>query len=337
MTTVAVVILNWNGKKYLKKFLPSVIKYSAHLAEIVVADNNSSDDSVPFIKESFPEVRIIENEKNEGFARGYNQAFRHVNSRYYVLLNSDIEVTPGWLEPLIQFMDANPGAVACQPKIKAYHNKDYFEYAGAAGGFLDKYAYPFCRGRIFHTVEKDQGQYDDPLEVFWATGACMITPAKVYHELSGLDDYFFAHMEEIDYCWRAKNLGYTVHCIPQSTVYHVGGGTLPKNNPYKTFLNFRNNLLLIYKNNPPARFRKIYFTRIFLDALAAINFLVNGQAGDFSAVIRAHFHFLKGRSSVTRQKNTIPWGAFPAGMLPKSILNAYFLKKKKTFSSLFRS
>lgn len=336
MSRIAVVILNWNGKKYLKKFLPLVLQHTRHLAQIVVADNLSSDDSVPYVKETFPEVKIIENERNEGFAKGYNEALKHIKAHYYVLLNSDIEVTHGWLEPLIQFMDANPNAAACQPKIKDFRNKEYFEYAGAAGGFMDKHGFPFCRGRIFNTIEKDNGQYDEPMEVFWATGACMVTQAKVYHQLSGLDNFFFAHMEEIDYCWRAKNNGYTIHCIPQSTVFHVGGGTLPKNNPLKTFLNFRNNLLLLYKNNPNGKFKKIYLTRLFLDALAAIKFLASGQPGDFAAVIKAHIRFPKAKTKVQRQAtNTNISNTTPTGMIPDSILKLYYLKKKKTFSRLF--
>lgn len=331
--TTAVVILNWNGIKYLKKFLPTVIRHSSHLAEIVVADNDSSDDSVYYLKENHPEVTIIEHEENGGFAKGYNDALRYVDADLYVLLNSDIEVTEGWLEPLIDHMQNNPGTAACQPKIKSYFNKDQFEYAGAAGGYIDQYGYPFCRGRIFSTIEKDKGQYDDPADIFWATGACMLTRSDVYHQLGGLDDDFFAHMEEIDYCWRCKNQGLNIHYIPSSTVYHVGGGTLPKNNPFKTYLNFRNNLTLLFKNLPLPEFRKVYRLRLMLDTLAATKFLANGQTKDFAAVFRAHRHFRRDRLKHAAKKKPSTTKAI-SGIYPGSIVKDYYTKGKKKFTDL---
>ena len=245
---IAVVILNWNGRHFLEKFLPDVIRFSSDDASVVVADNASTDDSVEYLKKNFPSVRIILNEKNEGFTGGYNRALEKVEAEFYVLLNSDVEVTQDWLKPLLRLMDANKKIAACQPKILSYHEKDKFEYAGAGGGFIDKNGYPFCRGRIFSELETDHHQFDDERPVFWATGACMFVRASVYHELKGLDENFFAHMEEIDLCWRMQRAGYEVYYCGKSTVYHVGGGTLPKNNPRKTYLNFRNNLITFTKN-----------------------------------------------------------------------------------------
>ncbi len=250
MKQAAVVILNWNGKKFLEEFLPSVIKYSSDAADIIVADNASEDDSVDFLKKNFPQVKIILNEQNYGFAEGYNKALSKVEAKYYILLNSDIEVSKDWIEPVISCMEKDEKIGACQPKIRSLHEPEMFEYAGASGGFIDKLGYPFCRGRLFHTLEKDNGQYDDKKEVFWATGACLFVRSDLYNKLGGLDSDFFAHMEEIDYCWRLKNYGYKVYVCPESIVYHVGGGTLPKAPYCKTYLNFRNNLTLLYKNLP---------------------------------------------------------------------------------------
>src|SRR5690606_32957114 len=238
---VAVVILNFNGAKLLKQFLPSVIKHTPSWCEIIVADNASTDNSLQVMKEYFPHIRIIPLSENTGFAGGYNRALKQVDAEYYVLLNSDIEVTPQWVESVIQFMDANKDVAACQPKILAYHQKNEFEHAGASGGFMDYLGYPFCRGRLFNTLEKDSGQYNQPIEIFWATGACMFIRSNEYHAAGALDEYFFAHMEEIDLCWRLKRKGLRLFCIPQSQVFHVGGGTLHKSNPRKTYLNFRNN------------------------------------------------------------------------------------------------
>lgn len=291
---VAVVILNYNGQKFLEKFLPNVIaNCDPALAEVVVADNASTDDSVAFMKAHFPEIRLIENGSNGGFTTGYNLALRQVEAQYYVLLNSDIEVAPHWIEPIIALMDADPQIAACQPKILSYYHKEQFEYAGASGGFIDKFGYPFCRGRVFQNLEEDHGQYDEPMEVFWATGACMFVRADLYHQIGGLDDSFFAHMEEIDLCWRLKNVGYKVYCCPQSWVYHIGGGTLPKNSPRKTYLNFRNNLSLLVKNLPEHRVKRTIFYRILLDWVAAFKFLVEGCPKDFAMVFKAHRDFYK--------------------------------------------
>lgn len=292
----AVVILNWNGRHFLEKFLPNVIRYSHEDAEIIVADNASSDDSVEFLRKNHPSVRIILNKSNEGFTGGYNRALEQVEAEYYVLLNSDVEVTQDWLKPLIALFDRDPKIGACQPKILSYHERKKFEYAGAGGGFIDKNGYPFCRGRIFSYLEEDEHQFDDERPVFWATGACMFVRASVYHELQGLDENFFAHMEEIDLCWRMQRAGYKVFYCGKSTVYHVGGGTLPKNNPRKTYLNFRNNLLLVYKNAQPEEFRVIYIFRQILDAIAACKFLITNGYADFKAVFDAHRDFRKMRN-----------------------------------------
>lgn len=334
--TAAVVILNWNGKRFLKKFLPDLIQHTAHLAEIIVADNASGDDSVPFMKENYPEIRLIELQENTGFTGGYNNALNYIDADYYVLLNSDVQVTPNWLEPLINHMENHPDTAVCQPRIKSYHQKDTFEYAGAAGGYIDKFGYPFCRGRIFDKVEKDNGQYNDLQNIFWATGACMITRSEIWHKNGGLDNDFFAHMEEIDYCWRCQNLGYDVKYIPQSTVYHVGAGTLPKNNPFKTYLNFRNNLTLLFKNQSTKKFYRIYRIRLFLDLLAAVKFLFNGQGKDFKAIFRAHNHFRANKARHAAKKQNIPEEPVK-GIYLHSIVRDFHIKGKNTFSALNKS
>ena len=249
MTKLAIVILNWNGKRFLEQFLPVLEQYLPEYAEIVVADNASSDGSVAFLKEAHPSVRVLEHTENEGFARGYNHAFEHVEAEYYCLLNSDIEVTPHWIEPIIEQMDSDERIAAVQPKLLSYHDRGRFEYAGASGGFVDKYGYPFCRGRVFSNVEDDHGQYDNEMDIFWASGAALFVRSDVYRTMGGLDPDFFAHMEEIDFCWRIKNAGYKIKVNPKSVVYHIGGGTLPKNNSFKTYLNFRNNLFLLLKSS----------------------------------------------------------------------------------------
>ena len=334
MKRVAIVILNYNGKKFLEEFLPNVIANTdADLAEIVVADNASTDDSKEFMRERFPEIRLIDNGSNGGFATGYNIALRQIEAEYYVLLNSDIEVTPHWVEPVIELMDANPNIAACQPKILSYFEKEKFEYAGASGGFIDRYGYPFCRGRVFQHLEEDHGQYDNACEVFWATGACMFVRADLYHRYGGLDDSFFAHMEEIDFCWRMKNLGYQIYCCPQSKVYHIGGGTLPKSSARKTYLNFRNNLSLLYKNLPSNRVFVVIVYRILLDWVAALKFLVGGGFADFWAVIRAHFAFYGRIGSIRKVRKDLP--RRPVGqMYQQNIVFQNFLKGKKTFSEL---
>ena len=292
MKKLSVVILNWNGVGMLQKFLPKVVEYSAmEGVEICVADNASIDESVSYLQANFPNVRLIVLDKNYGFAEGYNRALEQVEAEYVVLLNSDVEVTPHWLEPLVEYMDAHPEVAACQPKIRSERNKEYFEYAGAAGGYLDKYGYPFCRGRIFDVVEKDEGQYDTVSSVFWATGAALFIRLKDYWEAGGLDGRFFAHMEEIDLCWRLRSRGRGIVCIPQSVVYHVGAATLKRENPRKTFLNFRNNLLMLYKNLPEKELKKMMFVRGLLDWVATFVFLLKGDGKNARAVWQARKEF----------------------------------------------
>lgn len=297
MEKLAIVILNWNGKQMLQAYLPKVLACSRDEAVVYVADNASTDDSLAMLNEKFPEVRQIVLDKNWGFADGYNKALARVDAEYYVLLNSDVEVTPGWLTPLVSFMDAHPEVGACQPKLLSVADKSKFEYAGACGGFLDRYGYPYCRGRVFDTVEQDNGQYDDIHEVLWTTGACMMVRSKDYWAVNGLDGRFFAHNEEIDMCWRMRMMGRQLFCIPQSKVYHVGGGTLPKGNPMKTYLNFRNNLTMLYKNLPEKELRYVMRVRWFLDYVAAWQTLIlNRNVGDFKAIYRARHDFMKWRT-----------------------------------------
>ena len=330
----AVVILNWNGRHFLEKFLPDVIRYSREDAEIIVADNASSDDSVEWLRLHHPEVSIILNEKNEGFTGGYNKALAQVKNEFYVLLNSDVEVTENWLKPLIALMESKPTVGACQPKILSYHERDKFEYAGAGGGFIDCFGLPFCRGRIFNSLETDHHQYDDECPVFWATGACMMVRSSVYHELQGLDENFFAHMEEIDLCWRMQRAGHQIYYCGKSTIYHVGGGTLPKNSPRKTYLNFRNNLLMIYKNAKPEEFKRIYFSRTILDFVAALKFLFTNGYADFKAVLKAHrdFHTLKKKYNPEKGEHfSIDAYSF---IYKGSILWDYYLYRHTNFAAL---
>lgn len=328
----AVVILNWNGRKYLEKFLPLLLNRTEN-AEIIVADNASTDDSVEFMQHEYPDVRLIKNDKNYGFAGGYNKALSQVESEYYVLLNSDIEVTENWLEPLIKVLDEDKSIAAVQPKILDFYDRNKFEYAGASGGYIDKYGFPFCRGRLFQTLETDNLQYDDIKEIFWATGACLVVRSDVYNSLNGLDEDFFAHMEEIDFCWRIHNAGHTIVVVPQSKVYHIGGGTLPKSSSRKTYLNFRNNYLLLYKNLPSNKLFKILFFRLFFDWFAAIKFLFDGNIGDFKAVFKAQ---LKSFSSFYKHKHKRKLNInFSEKMIyDGSIVFDYYLFKKKYFSEL---
>lgn len=338
MAKVAIVILNWNGQAMLAKYLPNVIEYSRQDAEVWVADNCSSDQSMRLLETQFPQVKTIVLEQNFGFAEGYNRALKQIEAEYYILLNSDVEVSHHWLTPLIEFMDSHPQVAACQPKLLAEYDKDSFEYAGACGGFLDKYGYPFCRGRIFNMVERDNGQYDYQQEVLWATGACMMIRSKDYWDAGGLDGRFFAHNEEIDLCWRLRLMGRQIYCIPESEVYHVGGGTLPKSNPMKTFLNFRNNLTMLYKNLSDNELKKVMRMRWFLDYLAAFEMLILGRNwGDFKAVFkarkafkawRADFDEDRRRIQASRQETEIPQ------IYQKSILWQYYAKGKKTFKDL---
>lgn len=301
---IAVVILNFNGAEMLRAFLPSVVDYSPE-AEVIVADNCSTDASAQVMREEFPAVRYIQLEKNYGFADGYNRALAQVEAEYFLLLNSDVEVTQGWLAPMLEYMDSHPGVAACQPKLLSYKNKKEFEYAGACGGFIDKYGYPYCRGRIFDTVEEDKGQYDSVAELFWATGAALMIRAEDYRAAGGLDGTFFAHMEEIDLCWRLRSRGRGIVCIPQSCVYHVGGATLNKSNPRKTYLNFRNNLLMLYKNLPENELRHVMFVRALLDYIAAFKSLLSGDAAGCRAVLQARrdFRRIKHDYSDLRREN----------------------------------
>ena len=341
MDKVAIVILNWNGEQMLKQYLPSVLEYSAADGGIVyVADNASTDGSVIMLKEHFPQVRIIQLEKNWGFAEGYNKALEQIDAEFYVLLNSDVEVSHHWLSPLVEFMDNHSDAAFCQPKLLSEKNKNAFEYAGAAGGFLDRYGYPFCRGRIFDVVEDDNGQYDYTTEVLWATGACIMVRAVDYWKAGGLDGRFFAHNEEIDLCWRLRLQGRAGYCIPDSVVYHVGGGTLPKGNPMKTYLNFRNNLTMLYKNLADEELARVMRVRFFLDWLAAFQMLLlKGSWADFKAVVKARRDFKRWKTDFAADRQRIQSTRFmPAGCLngifDMSILWSYYIKKKKKFSDL---
>ncbi len=335
----AVVILNWNGKKLLKQFLPSVISHTvSDDCSVIIADNGSTDDSVDFMKTEYPEVPLIVLDRNYGFAEGYNKALERVDSEYVVLLNSDVETTNGWVTDLISFMDTNPDVAAVQPKILSYNDRDKFEYAGAAGGFIDKYGYPFCRGRILNTVETDEGQYDKEIDVFWATGACMCVRLRDYQEAGGLDGRFFAHMEEIDLCWRFNARGRRVMCIPSSIVYHVGGASLSKDNPKKMYLNFRNNLLMLYKNVTQDKLNQTFFFRYIFDFMAFIHLLVKGQFKSAKAVIKAYIDYFEMRKSYksiraeNMSKVTVP---DISSQFNKSILINYYTGKK-TFNSIVK-
>ena len=338
MKKVSVVILNWNGVGMLQKFLPGVIKYSqGEGVEVCVADNGSTDESVVWLQTYCPDVRLIVLGKNYGFADGYNMALQQVEAEYVVLLNSDVEVTPHWLDPLMEYMDAHPEVAACQPKIRSERNKALFEYAGASGGYLDKYGYPFCRGRIFDVVEEDKGQYDTVQPIFWATGAALFICLKDYRESGGLDGRFFAHMEEIDLCWRLRSRGRGIVCIPQSTVYHVGAATLKKENPRKTFLNFRNNLLMLYKNLPEKELKRVMFIREVLDGVAALVFLLKGEKEAARAVLQARKEFKRIRPDFETSRAENMEKAVSA-VIPErvdySILWKYHAGRKKVFSSL---
>lgn len=332
--SVAIVILNWNGKKFLEQFLPSVIASTYNNYRIILADNGSDDDSVNFIKQHYPQITILLNHLNEGFAKGYNIALKQVTAEYYVLLNSDVEVQPGWMEPIIELMESDKTIAACQPKILSYNNKNKFEYAGACGGWLDSFGYPFNRGRVFDICEFDKGQYDNAEPVFWATGAALFIRAEIYDQMEGFDEFFFAHQEEIDLCWRIQLAGYKIFVQPASVVYHVGGGTLPMGNKKKVFLNFRNNLIMLTKNLPASQaLWKIPF-RIGLDTIAAWKGLLTGNRVTFIAITKAHVHYLqwffkrnKGKFAQNKNKR-IP------GRYHGLIIWDYFVKGKKIFSEI---
>ena len=341
MKEVSIVILNWNGKQHLEHFLPVLVSHTTHPdAEIVVADNGSVDDSLEFLNKEYPHIRIIELEKNHGFSGGYNRAMEQVDAKYLLLLNSDIEVTEGWLEPMLDLMEKDLTLGACTPRILNFKQRSHFEYAGAAGGFIDRLGYPFCRGRIFDHLEEDLGQYDEATDLFWGSGACLMVRADLYWESGGLDERFFAHMEEIDLCWRLQRMGYRIRFVPSSTVYHVGGATLQRGNPFKTFLNFRNNLLLLYKNLPIRGRSKILFARMILDGISAFRFLFQGDFKDFRAVFRAHLAFNRMKSSYKGMKIRNKYhenSVIVAGIYPASIVADFFLKGKRKFSDLDQS
>ncbi len=337
MTELAVVILNWNGVKFLEKFLPSVLKNTSSKYEVWLADNASTDNSVAFVKETFPEVKIHINKSNGGFAKGYNDALKYISATNYVLLNSDVEVTEDWIEPTLKLLNSDEKIAACQPKILAYQNVNYFEHAGAAGGFLDYDGYPFCRGRIFNIAEEDLGQYNKVSEVFWATGACLFIKANLFHEMGGFDEDFFAHMEEIDLCWRLKNRGYKIMYQPKAEVLHVGGGTLSIYSPFKLYLNFRNNLYLLVKNDRSSFILGKLLKRMMLDGIAAVKFLTEGNVKNIGSIIKAHFHFYKhifkffNKRKVLKKQDENP---NLNGFYQKNIVFQFFISKKSKFSSL---
>lgn len=351
MINIAIVILNWNGRSMLERFLPSVLRYSLMdspseagwqvpnaaplelTSQVIVADNGSTDDSVHFLRQRYPNLPLILLDKNYGFAEGYNRALQQVEADYYILLNSDVEPTPHWIQPVVAMMERDWRVAIAQPKLLMYDRRDTFEYAGAAGGYIDSFGYPFCRGRLFTTLERDHGQYDDEADIFWASGAAMFVKAKVWRKIGGLDPDFFAHMEEIDFCWRAKNAGYHVRYCPRSTVFHVGGGTLPKSSPFKTHLNFRNNLSMLYKNLPTSRLRRVIQLRLVLDWVAALKFLLEGHWGEFKAVSKAHREFLALRPQLREKRQRLSHHTVSA-LYQGHILLEYFLRGRKTFTAL---
>lgn len=340
MHKIAVVILNWNGEKFLKQFLPSLTRHTnVPGAVLVVADNASTDNSLNFVTSAYPAIEIIKLDRNYGFAGGYNRALAQIDAEYFVLLNSDVEVTEGWLEPMIAFMDANPNMAACQPKIRAYNNKPFFEHAGAAGGVIDYLGYPYCRGRVFSDVEEDKGQYDTISEIFWASGACMFVRSELYAKVGGLDDDFFAHMEEIDLCWRLNARGYKIACVPQSVVYHVGGGTLHTEHPRKTYLNYRNNLLMLYKNLPQKALKKVLRIRKVLDYVAFLQLFLTGKRQNALSILEARRDFKNLLPQFLEKRNENLLYATQVdcnGMLPESIIFQYFIARKKRYTDIHK-
>jgi len=338
MPKVAVVILNWNGQKLLEQFLPAVIQNTTYYdAEIIVADNASSDNSLVFLETHYSQIRIIKLDKNYGFAGGYNKALKEVNAKYFLLLNSDVSPGPGWLESLVETMEKNASIGACMPKIKAFNSPESFEYAGACGGYIDLFGYPFCRGRILDHIEKDKHQYENTLSVFWASGASLLINSELYFSAGGLDEDFFAHMEEIDLCWRIKNMGYQIMVVPSSEVFHVGGATLSQQNSHKTYLNFRNNLFMMVKNLSSGYFFIILLTRMILDGIAAIRFLSRGETNHFFAIFKAHLSFYSSLPQfITKRKKLKSFHTklnHPE-VYPQSIIWAFYVKKIKRFSQL---
>jgi GT2 family glycosyltransferase len=338
MSKTAIVILNWNGLGFLKMFLEIVVKNSIDdETEICVADNGSTDGSPEWVAENFNQIKLILLDKNYGFAGGYNLALSQIDAKYFVLLNSDIEVTKKWLLPLVSLMDNNPDVASCQPKILSYYHKNQFEHAGAAGCFIDKYGYPFCRGRIINKVENDNGQYDSAVDVFWSSGACMIVRSDAWKKCGGFDSDFFAHMEEIDLCWRFKKAGYRVCFLPDSVIYHIGGGTLAYSSPFKTYLNFRNSLFLLYKNLPDDKLQRILFIRRLLDGMAAIYFLLQGSFRSVGAVWKAHIDYYKAIDKLRIKRTAVKKLEVTnsdAPVLNKSIVFEFYVKGNKTYKSL---
>lgn len=333
----AVVILNYNGKNFLEKFLPNVLECSQGDAEIIIADNASTDDSVKYLKENYPQLNLIINSENGGFAKGYNDALKQIEADYYVLLNSDIEVTKDWIKPIISLLDNDKSIAAVQPKIIDFKNRKNFEHAGACGGFIDKFGFPFCRGRIFNSIEEDQGQYNNTQEVFWATGAALFIRSDKFWEVGGFSEAFFAHMEEIDLCWRLKNRGNKIFVVPESTVYHVGGGTLSYMSPFKTYLNFRNNLFLIYRNKREINLFTFLLTRLTLDGLAGFKFITEGKFKHCYQIIRAHLHFYQALPRLKKERlSLINQDLNPNlfGIYSKSIVFDFFKNGIKKFSDL---
>lgn len=334
---VAIVILNWNGRHFLEQFLPSVFRTTWSDYEVIVADNASTDDSLSFLEANYPAVRIIRLKENYGFAKGYNEALKQVQADYYMLLNSDVEVDPGWLQPMVTLLDEHPQIAACQPKLLSYGDKTLFEYAGAAGGWIDHYGYPFSKGRVFDTCEHDHGQYDQQERVFWASGAALFIRPQVFHAMKGFDEFFFAHMEEIDLCWRIQLAGHEIYSCPASTVYHVGGGTLPQGNPRKTFLNFRNNHIMLYKNLDWWSKVRVIPYRFCLDGVSGWKGLMSGNKRYLLAIIKAHFAFL-GWLFFHQRKSVFPThrNGKVYGVLNGNVVWQYFVKKKTRFSEIVR-
>ncbi len=328
----AIVILNWNGQKLLEQFLPSIIENNSNDAEIYVADNNSTDTSIDFVRKNFPTVKIVKNEYNGGYAKGYNDALKHIKADIYCLINSDIEVTKNWLPPILEVFKNEENTAIIQPKLLDFKDKTKFEYAGAGGGFIDKFGYPYCRGRIFNTTEADNGQFNDITEIFWSSGACLFIKSEVFHKLNGFDEDYFAHQEEIDLCWRAKNNGYNIKYVGNSTVYHVGGATLQESNPHKTYLNFRNSLFNILKNIPSKTLIFIILTRLILDGIAGIKFIIELKPIHCWSILKAHFSFYKNLPKFVRKRKKIQQK--PNYYKHKSIVWQYFMVGKKTFKDL---
>jgi len=329
--TIAIAILNWNGLELLKTFLPSVVQYSS-AATIYLIDNQSADESCAFVSKAFPEVTIIKNEGNYGYSGGYNRGLTHLKEDVFILLNNDVEVTKDWLNPIVDVFKAMPEVAVVQPKLLDYKNRSYFEYAGAAGGFVDKFGYPYCRGRLFTTLEKDHGQYDKNTPIFWASGACLAVRREVFYEAGALDENYFAHQEEIDLCWRIQNLGYVVMYAYESKIYHKGGSTLSAYNPQKTFLNFRNSLFNLLKNTNPPKSYSLLFLRLILDGFAGLKFLSSGQFKHFMAILKAHYSFYKNFKAVFKKRSKHPKAKKYSVI--HSIVWSYFIMKKKKFTDL---